>query len=81
MGKRNCVGQALAIKELSAILGHLILRYKIASKDGSKVNIQFSQKLVTTINPQIELRVTIRLMNQAKSKYEKKLDYQQSSFF
>ena len=42
-GKRDCVGQALAMKEIIVVLAMLFMKYKVTGRNGSKINAIESQ--------------------------------------
>ena len=58
IGKRNCVGMSLAIKEISLILANLILKYKFDTK--TKHDIQFAFGMNRSVYPQHPLIVSRR---------------------
>jgi len=58
VGKRDCVGQALAMKELILVLAMIFMRYKVSSPEGPDFEIgsQFSGILVEPSNEEILLQ-------------------------
>ena len=60
VGKRSCVGQALAMRELLGFLGHLILRYQILPANEKGVELKLNQDLVSVIEPEAQLVVKRR---------------------
>ena len=64
VGKRDCLGKSLAMKQLYAFFGNLLLKYKILSpnNDPTSINIQYkyheiSNELQQEIPVQIKIRV------------------------
>ena len=48
VGKRDCAGQSLAVKELYAFFANLLLKYQIfAPQDGMDVNFEYAWNAVT----------------------------------
>ena len=54
VGKRDCAGQSLAIKELYAFFGNLLLKYEIlAPKDNTHMNFEYTWNSITfRVNPE-----------------------------
>ena len=62
VGKRDCLGQSLARKELLAFLANLIVNYKIEAQnsDASSVNIRYKLAAVLVVDPEIPVRISKR---------------------
>lgn len=63
IGKRDCLGQALAMKEIDAFLANLILNYKILPCDENNPNFDInftSAKSISFVDPAIPVRVVKR---------------------
>ena len=63
LGKRECLGQSLAKKELFAFLANLLLRYKLIApnNDASSMNIQYTfNQTVTVVDPPMHVVIKQR---------------------
>eukprot|EP01083_Nonionella_stella_P261851 891019_1 len=64
MGKRNCVGQTLAMKELYYVLALLVLKYKLEVKDSNEMKklkeMKQAWNFVTVLEPEIGVNLTKR---------------------
>ena len=60
VGKRDCVGQGLALKAMYAMFGLMINKYKFIPESDNQVNIQQKWGLILGINPPIGIRVQRR---------------------
>jgi cytochrome P450 len=60
IGKRNCAGQALAIRSLNLTFSKLLLRYKFELPAHLNVNVEIKREFQATfqINPRIDLKVS-----------------------
>eukprot|EP01083_Nonionella_stella_P080396 220941_1 len=63
VGRRDCVGRLLAMKELAIILGHLILNYELSLKDES-IKIEVNMNTTTVIDPPIPVQISRIQMKQ-----------------
>ena len=61
VGKRDCIGQSLAMKELIIVLAMIFMKYKVISPDGS-TDFDISTKFTgTVVEPTIEdIRMILR---------------------
>ena len=61
IGKRDCLGQSLAMKEIEAFLANLILNYKILPPNQQEIEIKFTTtKNVSVVEPAIPVRIEKR---------------------
>ena len=63
MGRRDCPGQSLAIKELYAFFGNLLLKYEILPPNGNPndINIEYTFGDVTfAVKPKIPVVIKYR---------------------
>ena len=66
VGKRNCMGQSLAMKQLLLFFGNLILNYKILApkNDPQSMDIRFYYfGLATSVEPQIPVQIEPRIVS------------------
>eukprot|EP01083_Nonionella_stella_P060528 158037_1 len=60
IGKRNCVGQALAIKEIMIVLAMIFMRYKVVPTDGKtdfEIETIFSGAVMEPVNHNIRFQL------------------------
>ena len=51
IGKRNCIGMSLALREIACFFAHMLLKYKFSSNNINNIKDQWG--LVKLINPEI----------------------------
>eukprot|EP01083_Nonionella_stella_P243107 847420_1 len=57
VGRRDCVGRLLAVKELAIIFGHLILNYELSLQDKS-IEIKANMNITSVIDPPIPVEIS-----------------------
>ena len=61
VGPRRCPGQTLSVKELYAIFGNLLLKYKILQNGDEAINIQFTfGEIARRISPSVAVKICKR---------------------
>eukprot|EP01084_Bolivina_argentea_P252944 424752_1 len=57
LGRRDCVGRLLALKEISIVLGHLLLNYNLALED-ENVEIKANMNITSMVDPPIGVQIS-----------------------
>ena len=62
VGRRDCVGKLFAIRQLYIFLANFILHYQFIASNGQpdKMEIEFKDELIKTVEPQIGVKVERR---------------------
>ena len=58
VGKRNCIGMTLAIKEMQCFFAYIIMNYQLSWNYNTKINDRWA--VIRTINPEIGMSISKR---------------------
>ena len=56
IGRRDCVGKTLAIKELSIIIGHLLMNYQFELHNKNQT-LKYSTGITSVVDPPIPIKI------------------------
>ena len=59
-GKRDCVGQQLALRQLESVIANVVLNYKLRSVDAKSYDqfeIKYSRSFIREVDPEIPIKI------------------------